>query len=1093
MSIDREQRIAAVENTDRSVVVEASAGTGKTSALVRRILHLVLRKGPEGAPISLKEICAITFTEKAAGELKIRLRKEFEECSSHPDVIGGRARQALAELEMASISTFHAFAVSLLKERPIEAGLDPHFEALDELHSELLFNDVWATWLNRAVLERTEELARALRAGLRLDSIQQLARVLYRHSGSVRSLRLPRPATEQEIERLLKEKAEEGSELRSLVLNSNDKLVPYLEAASCWIAHPHTHRSKLAKPGRAGAKAHWLEGKKTVERVRSFVLSVEALSESFSQLPLLRALDGLIRWIIDDFLAVWESEKRKRGLLEFEDQLRLARDLLVFSRDARAEFQNRYATLLVDEFQDTDPVQLDLVLLLSSLDIDAADPSLLRPAPGRLFIVGDPKQSIYRFRGADIETYQDIVDPERLKALGLERLELTMNFRSVPSILGFVDSAFGSVMMRSDDGNYQPGYLAFGEMGAHRKEMADGAVHLLGDAAEDLELAGSGREYLSLEASRIAKLINRMVDGEGWQVARSGGAGDTSLRPRYGDIAILIPVLTHAGVLEGALREADIPYVLEGGKFYYARSEVASAITVLRAISNPNDRVALYGALRSVFFGLSDGDILREHIKGRPLNYLESVPPDSRFLNPYSVLKDLHANRHHRVASETFESLLQQTGSREVLAVRGFQSLANLQKLARTLRSLQEERPFSEVVDLLHMMEEGRMAESESRLMEEQGNAVRIMSIHKAKGLDFPIVLVAGLGMPRRTRNADYVEDSRGTGTFALRVRCGDFSLDTPDWDALSQADRKREDAELLRLLYVAFTRARDHIVVSTHHRGKEQDGSGRWSANFKSTRLEPLSVFLMDCLKGGNPPAGIMDVGALDAVHPKSRQPENMPQREFGAILDREYRDLRRLLEKTPHSGDFSAPSHGSDEMGVDKPTELASGRALRFGLAFHEGMERADFGDDACVREHGRAVAMKYSLNHREARKLEEMMRSCLESPLLIRAGSAQAAGGRIVREMPYVRPLPSEGSTVLEEGKIALLFEEADGWILVDYKTDLLDPKSSDCRRYCHEKYAVQMGQYCSALSEMGVRVKSSFVLLARYGIEIQIGGQ
>ena len=222
------------------------------------------------------------------------------------------------------------------------------------------------------------------------------------------------------------------------------------------------------------------------------------------------------------------------------------------------------------------------------------------------------------------------------------------------------------------------------------------------------------------------------------------GEGESVWRvPRYGDIAILLPVLTHASLLEEALKDREIPYVLEGGKFYYARSEVSSAITVLKAVANPNDRIALYGSLRSIFFGLSDEDLLRAHIRGTPLDYREPAPPESPLFHPFGILNELHRHRHERLASETFEMLLQQTGAREVLAVHGLQSLANLNKVGRTIRALQTEATFTQVVDLLGMMDEEGLAESESRLMEERSDAVRILTIHKAKGLDFPIVFAA--------------------------------------------------------------------------------------------------------------------------------------------------------------------------------------------------------------------------------------------------------------------------------------------------------------------------------------------------------------
>lgn len=221
---DSADRKKATEETGRSFAVEASAGTGKTTILIDRVLHLVLERGPEGAPLPLSRICAITFTEKAAGEMKIRLRQEFEKKASRAGEPGTRALAALRDLETASISTFHAFAVALLKERPIEAGLDPRFTALDEVQSDLLFREVWDAWMQQALLERKVPLERALRAGLGLEALREAARTLRQRAHGVRGLKLAPPPTEEETRQQMRQMLEEGRRFLSLVRNQDDKL-----------------------------------------------------------------------------------------------------------------------------------------------------------------------------------------------------------------------------------------------------------------------------------------------------------------------------------------------------------------------------------------------------------------------------------------------------------------------------------------------------------------------------------------------------------------------------------------------------------------------------------------------------------------------------------------------------------------------------------------------------------------------------------------------------------------------------------------------------------------------------------------------------
>ena len=1086
---DSADRKKATEETGRSFAVEASAGTGKTTILIDRVLHLVLERGPEGAPLPLSRICAITFTEKAAGEMKIRLRQEFEKKASRAGEPGTRALAALRDLETASISTFHAFAVALLKERPIETGLDPRFTALDEVQSDLLFREVWDAWMQQALLERKVPLERALRAGLGLEALREAARTLRQRAHGVRGLKLAPPPTEEETRQQMRQMLEEGRRFLSLVRNQDDKLAGNLGKALRWFENPCSETS-FGKLRPAGSAANWQGARETVLQVQDFVKGAAEFCGGYDSLPAQRALDEALRWIMDDFLAQWQARKRTDGLVDFDDMLWCARDLLQTSTAARAAFQRQYAALLVDEFQDTDSVQWEIVRLLTNgaSGQESADAGTF--GPGRLFIVGDPKQSIYRFRGADIETYLGVAAPQNMARLGLQRLELTTNFRSVPSILRFVDAAFGEVMRASEDARFQPAYLPFGGVGARREETAPPSVYILGDRDEQEGLAGSGNDFVAVEARRIASLIVSICGNTEWKVQERGkrGPGEAGRwrKPRYGDIAVLLPVLTRADALEAALRDAGVPYVLEGGKFYYARSEVFSAVNVLRAVANPNDGVALYGALRSIFFGLSDEDLLRARMEGEPLDYRGGVRQGSPLSRPYEILRELHLRRHERMASETLETLLQRTGAREVLAPRGIQSLANLGKLVRTLRTLQREATFSQVVELLSAMDEEGTSESESRIMEERSDAVRVLSIHRAKGLDFPIVCVAGLGMRRQHRHPDFLADPHGTRTFALRAG----PMRTPGYNALMDADKARAEAELIRLLYVVLTRARDHLILSTHIKGRKQQGGDRWNANFEGTRLKPLAEFLSRRLGAAHELVRFVDIPALEQIEPPRSPDGEVPPADLRAVLQRQYEELRKLVSETPqsrreHAAAVEAEAKGDDETAPDP----ARDRAIRMGIAFHDAMDTVDpvlVPDiDALAQDAG----ARQRLDGAGIKALADMLDRSLGSPLMERVRRSRLAGGRVWRELPYIRPV-GPGQAEIEEGKIDLLFEEAGAWVLVDYKTDHIPKDLEDISSFFMEKYAPQVRAYVTALNAVGVKVSSACLLLARTGAQIEI---
>jgi ATP-dependent exoDNAse (exonuclease V) beta subunit len=1106
---DAVARRRAVEETGNSFVVEASAGTGKTRTLLDRILHLVLEMGPGGAPVPLSRICAITFTEKAAGEMKVRLRQELEKLlqGSKDSARLARVRQALEDLETASISTFHSFAVSILKERPIESGLDPHFSALDEIRSELFFTEAWDMWMNRVLAERAPILEKALRNGFRLDGLKDLARILRLNWLNVRDLEPDPPPTEEQCQEKCREFLEAGRSFYGLLLKQEDKLAAHLANALNWLENPGDETLSPSKPANAGAAGGWSGGKDTVNAVKQFIASTVEFHTSYRSRAAQQLLYEVVCWIKSDFmLNEWEKRKRAGGTLDFDDQLRLARDLLLKSRSVRQEFQRQFKTLLVDEFQDTDPIQWEMVLLLSSSNPDEADLAKLRPEPGRLFIVGDPKQSIYRFRNADIETYLEIVEPKRLSALGLDLLKLTRNFRSVPSILKAVDAAFTGVMKPDEAGaRYQPDYLGFGDHGARTKELHPPSVHFLGDIRSGEAAKRSSRQLVRLEAGRVARLIREMQGSELWKIQDSEVAtGDGWRVPHYGDIAVLLPVLTHADALEEELRELGIPYVLEGGKFYYARSEVSSAITALRAIANPNDGVALYGSLRSIFFGLSDDDLLQSRIQGLELDYRVKVPRESPLFLPFEILHDLHRHRHERRASETFEILLQKTGAREVLAARGFQSLANLGKLGRTLRALQSDATFSQVLDLLGTIDEEGLAESESRLMEDRSNAVRIMTIHKSKGLDFPITISAALGLKKKARSRKLLSDPRRKRAFALHIGAADAGFSSSGWKELAEEEKKREDAELVRLLYVGLTRARDHMVLSTHTAAwKKPETSEQWVPATEGTRLGPMGAFVEDVYTGKSGLVSMIDAATLDAAASDAaasdaasvpaKTPKSQAVPDWRAVLTREYNALKVLIANTPATGILKAagkasdPAEAEDRQADERTPEAAGNRSMRLGVAFHEAMEQADLAHSAGIADLVQEAAKRHRLNASGMKMLESMLRASMESELFGRVRAAAGSGKRVFRELPFVRPLDA---ATIEEGKIDLLFEEEAGWVLVDYKTDWVSNRDESVEEFFRIKYAAQVREYVEALRALPVRVASAYLLLARTGDSIRM---
>ena len=1012
------------------------------------------------------------------------------------------------DLETAAVSTFHSFAAGLLKERPIEAGIDPRFSALNDIQRELFFREVWDAWTAFAIKRRDPALEKALRGGFSLQSLKKLAQNLRDHWPTIRELQCAAPDEEQ-ISLEIRNCLDEGRDFLNLLMNPDDKLTGYLLLAIDWLENPDNADVALAKPGSAGAQYNWKGGKDTVREIRDFIKKVIELQLSFKQIPQRRLVYETVQWLCKDFLPrEWEKKKSAAGYLDFDDQLHMARELLRRHDGIRIEFQERYKTLLVDEFQDTDPIQLEIVLLLTSKTGD----SMLEP--GRLFIVGDPKQSIYRFRGADIETYLNVAREEKLQAPGIEHLTINRNFRSVPSILRFVDEAFSEVIHPPEDGNYQSSYTAFNNEGARREEPDAPSVHILGDDAEE-GAERKAEELVAVEAERIVKLIHAMRDSSLYGVSDPGAPGGRR-HACYSDMAVLLPTLTHADALENALHEAGIPYILEGGRLYYTRGEVGSAVTALSAITNPHDEVALAGALKSVFFGISDEDLLRARAQGIALDYRRPAPCDSPLCTPFEILRDIHEHRHERTASETFEILLRETGAREILAARGRQNLANLAKISRALRAIEGKNGFSRTIELLSILEKEELNESESRLVEARSDAVRLMTIHKSKGLDFSIVIAAALGLKKKARIKTLVVDRHALKMFA--VKAGDINSGrwTEGWGRLNEGDQRREDAELVRLLYVALTRARDHLVLSVHTGKRKKIKEGTFAPDVSGTRLAPLEAVLRK-YHADETLARRIDTKQLDAcVFPTNEVSDHAVSWCGIESVTQQYRELRELIENTPgteHSqaGGISLANEeaitkdigtrvsrlqdienkGRIPESLAKPGEnpaaalLRRRRSARLGTAFHEVMEHVDLRDLAGLAELLREAGTRNNLDLESLLKLGAMIEKCLDSDLLLRARETAREGGRVFRETPFVRPLEGGG---VQEGRIDLLFEEGNAWTLVDYKTNRIPPdmkEAEDMERYFRSRYAVQTQSYCDALSDLSIKVSGVFLLLVRTG--------
>jgi ATP-dependent helicase/nuclease subunit A len=433
---------------DESMCVEAGAGTGKTSVLVDRVVQLLCR-----GPYSVDDIAVMTFTDAAAAELAARVREKLETAlaKSTEPTQRERLEDALLGLYRAQIETIHAFATNVLRERPVEAGLDPRFTVLDRLGAAQRFEDAWRAWLEETLASEAPEISTAINRGLDIKQMRAIADAVNTHRYLLPlSHEVPPNPDVEGFAAMLERVAADLEGLCPSCTDESDgaylnagRLIEF--AAEFWHAEPNERERLILfrAPWPAlnvGRQDNWTQAvycAETKELLGSYRVELEELQRALRN----DALAGVLP-MIEAFVLNHEGERRASGEADYDDLLIWARNLLRDKPEVRRYFQDRFPRVFVDEFQDTDPLQAEIVMHVAAEGIGDGDWRRRRPGPGRLFIVGDPKQSIYRFRRADIGVYDDV---KRGPLAGMVK-SIVQNFRSDPGIIGWLNGVFDRLL-----------------------------------------------------------------------------------------------------------------------------------------------------------------------------------------------------------------------------------------------------------------------------------------------------------------------------------------------------------------------------------------------------------------------------------------------------------------------------------------------------------------------------------------------------------------------------------------------------------------------------------------------------------------------
>jgi ATP-dependent helicase/nuclease subunit A len=1132
------------DDLDTTLLIEAAAGTGKTTALVNRIVSVIGSGRGE-----LARIVAVTFTEKAAGELKLRLRAEIEHARQATDPSSeGRQRfdLALKQLEEARIATIHSFCADLLRERPVEARVDPMFEVAPEDIAGEMFDAAFDRWFEQVLSNPGEGMRRLLR---RHDLSQRMGprEIARRAAFELMNWRdFDSPWQYAPFER--------DAEINALIteIEAIGKLSE-LGGQDDWLAKS---LGEIAKPVKEATRLEKVRGR-DYDALESVLIRLcpgrhwdwKGYGGDFGQTPRdeifqrRAALRERLQKFRDDaganlapilrdelwpIVDLYKDIKRRAGRLDFLDLLLIARDLVRDNPAVRAELQNRFTHIFIDEFQDTDPLQAEILLLLASADPNENDWRRVKPVNGKLFIVGDPKQSIYRFRRADVSLYQGV--KQLLLMHGAQLEHLTVSFRATPAIQSMVNAAFAPLM--NIESGTQPAYAPLTEYRADPGTQPPIVVLPVPEPYSDYGRVTNWRIDESIPEA-IAAYARWLIQESGWTVTeREAPDVRVPIRPRH--ICVLFRRMNSYGsdVTRPYLRALEarhIPHVLVKGGSFNEREEVIALRNLLGAIERPDDELIVFAALRGPVFALSDAALLEFRMTLGSLHPFRKLPDDlpaslKEVSDALEVIKLLHRGRNRRPIAETIAKLLAATRAHAGFAIwpTGEQALANVMRImdqARRYEARGGTTSFRAFVDELEARAE-RDEASETPIVEEGTEGVRIMTVHRAKGLEFPIVILADPTCNETRAGASrYIEPASKLAAMEL-AGCAPRQLQEQQ---AREHERDREEA--IRLLYVASTRARDLIVVPAVG-DEECDG---WLARLNpvvypanAERRAPLSSHPAGCPQFGDDsvltrpdraPGKIKSVapGAHRTQHGSHqvvwwdprllildveekmglRQDKLLQADEKKVASDRGVRmheewSARRaamldagttpginvatateLAAAAPADGPASAEAIAIEQTQRDP----ARPHGKRFGTLVHLTMLRARI--DADAREIAKIAAGAAKLigaPEEEAAAASAAVRAALKSSLMRRAAAAQT----VMRECPLMVRL-EDGTAV--EGIADLAFAEngPDGvlWTVVDFKTDVEVAPRLD-------EYRAQIRFYVRAVRESTGRPASGAIL-------------
>lgn len=1038
---DRVPSLDAFE-PETNFLVRAAAGSGKTTALVARIVALVRT----GVPI--KDCTAITFTRKAASEMKARLYEELRrtrrQLEADPEAETAhrhRVAQALTELPQCFIGTIHAFCARILREHALSAGLPPDFVAgIDDRDRETQRERVWQSYLSDVWSSSPETIRRVAQVGIEPAELSYFFGQLCRFPDLDPYVDGPQtPPDLTSTVTHLRDKTNEWYEAlpndpgdgdakpgpvatavrrarRMLDVHPMDDPASRAEFIAIFDNLTKSDSRKSTDTTVRGdlTKRHWQDGD-LADRLDNEV--IPRIAEEVVE-PALRTWRAYVHRTLVAFVkpAVdrYSEHRRKTGNLTFQDLLLCTRDLLRANPDVRRTLQARYPRLLVDEFQDTDPVQAELLFYLASADPSEQKWTACTPRDGSLFIVGDDKQSIYRFRRADLDVYttvRSVIDG----APNGDDVTLESNFRSRPSVLRWCNAAFQS---RFDQlkAPYQASYVPFEPA---RTDASRNAPVCQLDVPY-VRGSSSTRQIARRNAQQIASLIAGACTGD----KEAGAPALAGSEP--GDFMVLTRNTTRLDEFADAFAEAGLPYTVAGGQDVDASAELYGLVTLLTCIERPHDPVARVAYLRGPLVGMSDDALYRYRASGGAFDEAFSLSTASTDgLRPPLRDRITDAYAHLREAQELLETYRPASAIEQLVDRLGLMARARRDQgrgslhAGRLLRVLSEVRrldaeghPWTTIRDELQQILDGDRSLDGMTLETGGPEAIRLLNVHKAKGLEAPVVFLADPYGGSHPKDPD-LHVRRDQGEVVLPVyeehryhRSLRFAP-TAWASTVQETEARYQRAEEDRLLYVATTRAEEQLIVSRYKSPSWSEEKGYWA---------PLYPFLDDA-----PTIEASRFSGAEKTQPTDGIPALVDATQWEKVETASYKRIQ-VTAKTSHRDERSG------QVGYGKAVGTAVHRIFEVAI-----QRRHRITTTADLRNVSEVI-----LTEEDADTDRDIVFKMVDTFLESNLWGALHDAEQVHTELPLNRWTQGEPATLLE-GTVDLLYNDDDEWTLIDFKTD------------------------------------------------------